>query len=174
MLRRAHIHHIQCQLIRQFLHRFQRPQHIREKTYCRSASIRRLWIRLSHQIHSKKSKIIWLLILLKVFRMKGMIAVTLTFCQENQRSFPILAKISTVICSIPASNTTIERLFSTAKNVVTHKRTRLACEKINELLFLQKNMRNLQQLSNNDLSRKRTASMSSTTTVSSTTTTASS
>lgn len=59
----------------------------------------------------------------------------LSFWQENQRSFPILSHIAKVVCSIPASNTVIERLFSTAKNVVTEKRTRLACEKINQILF---------------------------------------
>ena len=54
-----------------------------------------------------------------------------------------------------------------AKNVVTEKRTRLDCEKINQILFSQKNMRTLKQLLNNDLHRKRTVSMSSTTIISS-------
>jgi hypothetical protein len=91
----------------------------------------------------------------------------LLFWREKQRSFPILSQISKLVCAIPASNTVVERLFSAAKNVVTEKRTRLDCEKINQILFLQKNMKCLKELSNNDLSRKRTTSMSSTTTVSS-------
>jgi len=70
------------------------------------------------------------------------------------------------VCAIPASNTVIERLFSSAKNVVTERRARVDCEKINELLFLQKNMNTLKQL-NYINHRKRNISMSSTTTISS-------
>ncbi|CAF3157858.1 unnamed protein product [Rotaria socialis] len=91
----------------------------------------------------------------------------LLFWRQQQASFPILSSMAKVVCAIPASNTIIERLFSTAKNVVTEKRTRLDCEKINQMLFLQKNMKTLKELSNSDFRRKRTASMSSTTTVSS-------
>ncbi len=71
------------------------------------------------------------------------------------------------ILNVPASNTIIERLFSAAKNVVSEKRTRLDCEKINQLLFLQKNMKTLKQLLTNHFRRKRTVSMSSTTVLSS-------
>ncbi|CAM4940452.1 unnamed protein product [Rotaria socialis] len=71
------------------------------------------------------------------------------------------------LATIPASNTIIERLSSTTKNVVTEKTTRLDCEKINQMLFLQKNMEIFKELLNSDFRRKRTASMSWTTTVSS-------
>ena len=91
----------------------------------------------------------------------------LLFWREKQCTYPILSQISKLVCAIPASNTVIERLFSTAKNVVTENRTRLDCEKINQILFLQKNMKCLKELSNADICRKRTASASSTTTVSS-------
>ena len=40
--------------------------------------------------------------------------------------------------AVPAVNTTIERLFSSSKNIVIDKRTSLGAEKINKLLFLQK------------------------------------
>jgi hypothetical protein len=49
---------------------------------------------------------------------------------------------------------------------VTEKRTRLGANKINELLFLQKNLNVLKELINNS-NRKRTLSMSSTNTASS-------
>ena len=49
-----------------------------------------------------------------------------------------------------------ERLFSAAKNVVTDKQTCLDYEKINEILFLQKAVQTLKQLSNNSITRKRT------------------
>ena len=75
-------------------------------------------------------------------------------------------QLAIVICAIPASNTIIERLFSAAKNVVTDKRTRLDCERINEILFLQKNLKTVKQLSNNSITRKRTIPISSSTTVS--------
>ncbi len=49
---------------------------------------------------------------------------------------------------------------------MTEKRTRLGANKINELLFLQKNLNVLKELINNS-NRKRTLSMSSTNTASS-------
>jgi hypothetical protein len=90
----------------------------------------------------------------------------LSFWKEKQYSFPTLSSIAKDIFAIPASNTIIERLFSTAKNVVTEKRTCLGGQKINQLLFLKKNLGTLKELMNDNL-RKRTLSMSSTTTVSS-------
>ncbi|CAF4515924.1 unnamed protein product [Rotaria sp. Silwood2] len=90
----------------------------------------------------------------------------LLFWKKQQHLFPILSSLAKVIFAIPASNTIIERLFSSSKNVVTEKRTRLSASKINELLFLQKNLNTLKELINNN-NRKRTLSMSSTTTASS-------
>ena len=72
-----------------------------------------------------------------------------------------------MVCAIPASNIIIERLFSAAKNVVTDKRKSLDCEKINEILILQKNLKTSKQLSNNSITLKRTIPISSSTTVSS-------
>lgn len=91
----------------------------------------------------------------------------LLFWRQQQSLYPVLSSIAKVVYAIPASNTIIERLFSKAKNVVTEKRTRLDCEKINQILFLQKNMKTLKELSNNEFRRKRTASMSSSTTTTS-------
>ena len=68
----------------------------------------------------------------------------LSFWRAKQHLFPTLAKLAKLICSIPASNTIIERLFSTAKNVVTEKRTSLDCDKINHLLFSQKKPENFE------------------------------
>ncbi len=44
------------------------------------------------------------------------------------------------ILAIPASNTSVERQFSSCKNTVTDKRTKLGSEKLNKLIFLKKNM----------------------------------
>ncbi|CAF4404195.1 unnamed protein product, partial [Rotaria magnacalcarata] len=90
----------------------------------------------------------------------------LLFWKKQQHLFPIFSSLAKVIFAIPASNTIIERLFSSSKNVVIEKRTRLGASKINELLFLQKNLNTLKELINNN-NRKRTLSMSSTTTASS-------
>ncbi len=42
--------------------------------------------------------------------------------------------------AVYAFNTTVERLFSSFKNTVKDKRTRLDAEKINKFLFLQKKL----------------------------------
>jgi hypothetical protein len=89
----------------------------------------------------------------------------LSFWKDKREIFPLLSSIARVIYSIPASNTMIERLFSASKNVVTAKRTSLDCEKVNQLLFLQKNLHQLKQFEC-DPSRKRNASTSSANTVS--------
>jgi hypothetical protein len=64
----------------------------------------------------------------------------LLFWKENAKIFPILSSIVRDLFAIPASNTTVERLFSSSKNTVTDRRTSLAAEKLNKLLFLQKNL----------------------------------
>ena len=58
----------------------------------------------------------------------------------------------------------IERLFSVLKNAFTKKRTSLDCEKLNQLLFLLKNLHQLKQFEC-DSSWKRNTSTSSTNTV---------
>jgi hypothetical protein len=90
----------------------------------------------------------------------------LNYWKEKQNIFPVLSSLAEQVFAIPASNTIIERLFSASKNTVTEKRTNLASEKINQLLFLQKNYALLKQLFHEN-KRKRTISMSSTTTMSS-------
>ena len=51
----------------------------------------------------------------------------------------MLTAIAREVFAIPASNTAVERLFSSAKHTVDDKRTRLSIEKIDRLLFLQRN-----------------------------------
>jgi hypothetical protein len=90
----------------------------------------------------------------------------LTYWREKQNIFPVLSSLAKEVCAIPASNTIVERLFLASKNTVTEKRTNLGTEKINQLLFLQKNFTLLKQLFHENR-RKRTISMSPATTVSS-------
>jgi hypothetical protein len=62
----------------------------------------------------------------------------LSYWREHQKLFPIIASIPRGIIDIPASNTLVERLFSSCKNTITNKRTRLGADKLNKLMFLQK------------------------------------
>ncbi|CAF3243261.1 unnamed protein product [Rotaria sp. Silwood2] len=70
----------------------------------------------------------------------------LLFWLNHKMKFPTLFNIVQDFYAIPASNTTIERVFSSSKNTITDKRTRLGTEKINKLLFLQKNLNLLKQI----------------------------
>ena len=90
----------------------------------------------------------------------------LSYWKQKRRQFPGLSSIAKQIYAIPASNTIIERLFSAAKNTVSDKRINLGSEKLNQLLFIQKNYTSLKRLFHEN-KRKRAISMSSTTTASS-------
>ncbi|CAF1619564.1 unnamed protein product [Rotaria magnacalcarata] len=57
-----------------------------------------------------------------------------------------LAAVARRILAIPASNTSVERLFSSAKLTVSDRRTRLGIEKIDKLMFLKKNLTPLQRM----------------------------
>ena len=59
----------------------------------------------------------------------------LLYWRENREVFPLIASIAREVLAIPASNTSVERLFSLCKNTVTDKRTRLGAEKLNKLMF---------------------------------------
>jgi hypothetical protein len=69
---------------------------------------------------------------------------TLVFWQEHESKFPILTYILQdyygiqYYYAIPASNTTVERLFSSSKNTASDRRTRVATEK--DIMLLQKNL----------------------------------
>lgn len=64
----------------------------------------------------------------------------LSYWREYQTIFPTIASIARDVLAIPASNTSVERLFSSCKNTVTDKRTKLGAEKLNKLMFLKHNM----------------------------------
>jgi hypothetical protein len=75
----------------------------------------------------------------------------LLFWQKHQRTFPFRVAIVKTIYSIPASNTTVERLFSMAGNTISDRRTNLDVEKVNKLLFLNKNLLTLKGLDSQQL-----------------------
>ncbi|CAF3833689.1 unnamed protein product [Rotaria magnacalcarata] len=57
----------------------------------------------------------------------------LTYWHLNKSIYPNLARLAKRILAIPATNTTIERLFSDSANTKTDRRTRLDTDKINNL-----------------------------------------
>ena len=70
----------------------------------------------------------------------------LSFWRKKKDDFPMIANIARDVLAIPASNTSVERLFSAAKLVVTDRRTSLGAEKIDKLMFLKKNLLVLKQM----------------------------
>ncbi|CAF1554034.1 unnamed protein product [Rotaria sp. Silwood1] len=70
----------------------------------------------------------------------------LTYWDLNKSLYPNLARVAKRILAIPATNTTIERLFSDSGNTVTDRRTRLDSDNINYLLFVMHNMKILKEV----------------------------
>jgi hypothetical protein len=64
----------------------------------------------------------------------------LSFWRKKKDEFPTIAAIARKVLAIPASNTSVERLFSSAKITVGDRRTKLGAEKIDKLMFLKKNL----------------------------------
>ena len=65
----------------------------------------------------------------------------LAFWQEKQALYPILAKMAVKYLSIPAASVASERLFSTARHIITDQCNCLDPERAEMLLFLNKNLR---------------------------------
>lgn len=64
----------------------------------------------------------------------------MSFWRRKQNHFPIIAGILRKLLAIPASNSAVERLFSSTKTMISDRRTRLGAEKIDKLMFLHKNL----------------------------------
>ncbi|CAB5383759.1 unnamed protein product [Rhizophagus irregularis] len=63
----------------------------------------------------------------------------LTWWRINKTRFPVLSKLARKYLAIPATSTLSERLFSEAGNVMTIKRTQLAPNMLENLVFCKKN-----------------------------------
>ena len=70
----------------------------------------------------------------------------LLYWDSNKSLYPNLARIAKRVLSIPATNTSVERLFSHSGNTITNRRTRLDADKVNNLLFIKRNMRILKEI----------------------------
>ncbi|KAF0297603.1 putative AC transposase [Amphibalanus amphitrite] len=60
----------------------------------------------------------------------------LSYWRGKENELPLLAKVARSILAIPASNTSSERSFSVAGRVIEERRTRLAPDSVDALLFL--------------------------------------
>jgi len=58
------------------------------------------------------------------------------WCRGVVYLFPWLGVLARRVLTIPATSSTPERLFSTAGNVMTKKRSRLMCDNMEELVYL--------------------------------------
>ena len=61
--------------------------------------------------------------------------------KENEGKFPHLAKAAQRYLSVPGTSVPSERVFSTAGDIVSACRSRLAPENVDMLVFLQKNLK---------------------------------
>ena len=60
--------------------------------------------------------------------------------KDREHTWPILALMSTKYLCAPPSTVASERLFSTAGNILTETRNRLSADKLEKLLFFNKNL----------------------------------
>jgi hypothetical protein len=67
----------------------------------------------------------------------------ISYWNLNKSLYPNLARIAKRVLAIPATNTSVKRLFSHSSNTITNRRTFLDADKINYLLFIKQNMRTL-------------------------------
>ncbi|CAH1114795.1 unnamed protein product [Psylliodes chrysocephalus] len=63
----------------------------------------------------------------------------LKWWSKNHHRFPVLALIARQYLNVPASQTSSERLFSIAGNIVTSDRARLLSSNVEQIAFLNKN-----------------------------------
>lgn len=59
---------------------------------------------------------------------------------DNEVIFPLLSRLAKHYLCIPGTSVAAERVFSTAGTIVTAKRSSLAPEHLDQLLFLHKNL----------------------------------
>ena len=63
--------------------------------------------------------------------------------KENSSKFPMLSRLAKKILAIPASSATSERVFSTAGEICSERRTNLSVHNIEMLVYLKENLREL-------------------------------
>ena len=69
----------------------------------------------------------------------------LQWWKNHEKSLPLLSKFAKKVLAIPASSGKSERVFSTGGNFVTAKRTRLNPSKVQSLIVLKENKKQVEQ-----------------------------
>ena len=64
----------------------------------------------------------------------------LVWWRDNATRFPYVATLARIYLGVPATSVPSERVFSTAGDIVTAQRSRLAGDHIDQLIFLKKNL----------------------------------
>ena len=70
----------------------------------------------------------------------------LEYWKINRKKFPLLSRLARKFLCIPVSSATSERVFSTAGNVVSERRTNLSIDNIEILAYMKENMRELKTI----------------------------
>ncbi|CAL9691797.1 unnamed protein product [Knipowitschia caucasica] len=65
----------------------------------------------------------------------------LTWWKRNQSKYPHIAKLARYYLAVPGSSVPSERVFSTAGDIVTAKRSTLSPDNVDILVFLKKNLK---------------------------------
>lgn len=63
----------------------------------------------------------------------------LSWWKQNEREFPLLAKVAAQTLVVQGTSVPSERIFSLCGNTVTDKRSTLTGEHVNHIVFLNKN-----------------------------------
>ena len=71
---------------------------------------------------------------------------TLKYWTNNRKKFPLLSRLARKFLCIPASSATLERVFSTAGNAVSERRTSLSIDNIEMLVYMKENMKELKTI----------------------------
>lgn len=65
----------------------------------------------------------------------------LTWWKSNECKYPHIAKMARCYLAVPGSSVPSERVFSTAGDIVTAKRSTLSPDNVDTLVFLKKNLK---------------------------------
>lgn len=65
----------------------------------------------------------------------------LSWWKEHQNEYPLMSRLAKVYLCIPGTSVSSERVFSTAGDIVTAQRSVLSSKHVDQLLFLNKNLK---------------------------------
>ena len=70
----------------------------------------------------------------------------LEYWKTIRKKFPLLSRLARKFLCIPASSATLERVFLTAGNVVSERKTSLSIDNIEMLVYMKENMKELKTI----------------------------